>query len=97
MISRVGVPQYEDAAVGFASLFGKNATLTGGPATVRATAGGKSPVGATDVTRKPQWVQQAKRAAGGGYRQVLWYKDGTDGWEAAGLPTEVLHPAPGGP
>ncbi len=35
-ISRVGVPQYEDAAVGFASLFGKNATLTGGPATVRA-------------------------------------------------------------
>ncbi len=28
-------PQYEDAAVGFASLFGKNATLTGGPATVR--------------------------------------------------------------
>ena len=39
----------------------------------------------------------AKRAAGWGYRQVLWYKDGTDGWEAAGLPTEVLHPAPGGP
>ncbi|WP_314451783.1 zinc-binding dehydrogenase [uncultured Microbacterium sp.] len=36
VISRVGVPQYEDAAVGFASLFGKNATLTGGPATVRA-------------------------------------------------------------
>ncbi len=35
-ISRVGVPQYEDAAVGFMSLFGKNATLTGGPATVRA-------------------------------------------------------------
>jgi threonine dehydrogenase-like Zn-dependent dehydrogenase len=35
-ISRVGVPQYEDAAVGFTSLFGKNATLTGGPATVRA-------------------------------------------------------------
>ncbi|WP_204911812.1 zinc-binding dehydrogenase [Microlunatus spumicola] len=36
VISRVGVPQYEEAAVGFASLFGKNATLTGGPATVRA-------------------------------------------------------------
>lgn len=36
VISRVGVPQYEDAAVGFSSLFGKNATLTGGPATVRA-------------------------------------------------------------
>lgn len=36
VISRVGVPQYEDAPIGFASLFGKNATLTGGPATVRA-------------------------------------------------------------
>jgi threonine dehydrogenase-like Zn-dependent dehydrogenase len=36
VISRVGVPQYADAPVGFTSLFGKNATLTGGPATVRA-------------------------------------------------------------
>jgi len=36
VISRVGVPQYEDAPVGFTSLFGKNVTLTGGPATVRA-------------------------------------------------------------
>ncbi len=36
IISRVGVPQYESAPVGFGSLFGKNATLTGGPAPVRA-------------------------------------------------------------
>ncbi|WP_296667289.1 zinc-binding dehydrogenase [Demequina sp.] len=36
VISRVGVPQYEAASVGFGSLFGKNATLTGGPAPVRA-------------------------------------------------------------
>jgi threonine dehydrogenase-like Zn-dependent dehydrogenase len=36
VLSRVGVPQYEEAPIGFASLFGKNATLTGGPATVRA-------------------------------------------------------------
>jgi len=36
VISRVGVPQYEDAPVGFRSLFGKNITLTGGPAPVRA-------------------------------------------------------------
>ena len=36
VVSRVGVPQYEDAPVGFGSLFGKNATLTGGPAPVRA-------------------------------------------------------------
>ena len=36
IISRVGVPQYEEAPVGFGSLFGKNITLTGGPAPVRA-------------------------------------------------------------
>lgn len=35
VISRVGVPQYEDAPIGFGSLFGKNVTLTGGPAPVR--------------------------------------------------------------
>jgi len=36
VISRVGAPQYEDAPVGFGSLFGHNITLTGGPAPVRA-------------------------------------------------------------
>ncbi len=36
VISRVGVPQYEQAPVGFDSLFGTNVTLTGGPAPVRA-------------------------------------------------------------
>ncbi|MEU6717970.1 alcohol dehydrogenase catalytic domain-containing protein [Nonomuraea sp. NPDC046802] len=36
VISRVGVPQYEDAAIGFGSLFGPNITLTGGPAPARA-------------------------------------------------------------
>jgi threonine dehydrogenase-like Zn-dependent dehydrogenase len=36
VISRVGVPQYDEAPIGFGSLFGKNATLTGGPAPVRA-------------------------------------------------------------
>jgi threonine dehydrogenase-like Zn-dependent dehydrogenase len=35
-ISRVGVPQYEEAPVGFGSLFGGNVTLTGGPAPTRA-------------------------------------------------------------
>ncbi|WP_116953207.1 alcohol dehydrogenase catalytic domain-containing protein [Jiangella endophytica] len=38
VISRVGVPQYEEAPVGFGSLFGPNITLTGGPAPVRAYA-----------------------------------------------------------
>lgn len=36
VISRVGVPQYESAPIGWASLFGKNARLAGGPAPVRA-------------------------------------------------------------
>jgi threonine dehydrogenase-like Zn-dependent dehydrogenase len=35
VISRVGVPQYENAPVGFGSLFGPNITLTGGPAPAR--------------------------------------------------------------
>jgi threonine dehydrogenase-like Zn-dependent dehydrogenase len=36
VISRVGLPQYDEAPIGFASLFGPNLTLTGGPAPVRA-------------------------------------------------------------
>src|SRR5215213_7051515 len=35
VISRVGVPQYEHAPVGFGSLFGRNITLTGGPGAQR--------------------------------------------------------------
>jgi threonine dehydrogenase-like Zn-dependent dehydrogenase len=36
VVSRVGVPQYEDAPMGFASTFGKNLTVNGGPAPARA-------------------------------------------------------------
>jgi threonine dehydrogenase-like Zn-dependent dehydrogenase len=36
VISRVGVPQYENAPIGFGTLFGPNITLTGGPAPARA-------------------------------------------------------------
>jgi threonine dehydrogenase-like Zn-dependent dehydrogenase len=36
IISRVGAPQYEDAPIGFGSLFRHNITLTGGPAPTRA-------------------------------------------------------------
>jgi threonine dehydrogenase-like Zn-dependent dehydrogenase len=36
VISRVGVPQYEEGPIGRRSLFGRNITLTGGPAPVRA-------------------------------------------------------------
>ncbi|MEV6113356.1 alcohol dehydrogenase catalytic domain-containing protein [Streptomyces sp. NPDC052109] len=35
-ISRVGAPQYEEAPIGFGSLFGHDVTLTGGPAPARA-------------------------------------------------------------
>lgn len=35
----------------------------------------------------------AKRAASLGYTNVLWYRDGTDGWAAAGLPMERREPA----
>jgi threonine dehydrogenase-like Zn-dependent dehydrogenase len=36
VISRVGAPQYEDAPIGFGSLFRRNIRLAGGPAPVRA-------------------------------------------------------------
>ena len=36
----------------------------------------------------------AKRAIEYGYRAVYWYRDGTDGWTAAGLPTELSRPVP---
>lgn len=36
VISRVGLPQYEEAPIGFGTLFGANVTLTGGPAPTRA-------------------------------------------------------------
>jgi PQQ-dependent catabolism-associated CXXCW motif protein len=37
----------------------------------------------------------AKRAAGWGYTQIYWYRDGTDGWEAAKLPVVTAEPVPG--
>lgn len=39
----------------------------------------------------------ARRVAAWGWRAVYWYPEGSDGWEAAGLPLEELHPAPGAP
>jgi PQQ-dependent catabolism-associated CXXCW motif protein len=36
----------------------------------------------------------AKRAISYGYQAVYWYRDGTDGWSAAGLPTEKSEPVP---
>jgi len=39
----------------------------------------------------------AKRAVSYGYTQVYWYRDGTDGWSGANLPTAAGAPAPGWP
>ena len=36
----------------------------------------------------------AKRALMMGYRNVAWYPDGDEGWEAAGLPLQEAKPAP---
>jgi PQQ-dependent catabolism-associated CXXCW motif protein len=36
----------------------------------------------------------AKRAIGYGYTRIYWYPEGTDGWTAAGLPTELSEPVP---
>jgi PQQ-dependent catabolism-associated CXXCW motif protein len=37
----------------------------------------------------------AKRAASWGFTRIYWYRDGTDGWEAAELPLETVTPVPG--
>ena len=36
----------------------------------------------------------ARRAVAWGYTSVIWYPDGTDGWEAAGLPLVESSPVP---
>jgi PQQ-dependent catabolism-associated CXXCW motif protein len=36
----------------------------------------------------------AKRAIAFGYRNIVWYPDGTDGWEKAGLPLTPATPEP---
>ncbi|WP_424931037.1 PQQ-dependent catabolism-associated CXXCW motif protein [Amaricoccus macauensis] len=38
----------------------------------------------------------AKRAVEYGYSNVFWFPEGTDGWLAAGHPTERMEPKPGG-
>jgi len=36
----------------------------------------------------------AKRAVAWGYTHVIWYPEGTDGWQAADLPLEPAQPVP---
>jgi PQQ-dependent catabolism-associated CXXCW motif protein len=46
--------------------------------------------------RRDCWMSwnAAKRALAMGYEHVAWYPEGTDGWEAAGLPLRAAVPAP---
>jgi PQQ-dependent catabolism-associated CXXCW motif protein len=46
--------------------------------------------------QKDCWMSwnAAKRALTMGYKNVAWYPDGTDGWEASGLPVQQAEPAP---
>jgi PQQ-dependent catabolism-associated CXXCW motif protein len=37
----------------------------------------------------------AKRAASWGYSHIYWYREGTDGWQAAKLPLAAADPVPG--
>jgi PQQ-dependent catabolism-associated CXXCW motif protein len=45
--------------------------------------------------RRDCWMSwnAAKRALTMGYENVAWYPEGTDGWEAAGLPLRIAEPA----
>lgn len=47
--------------------------------------------------QKDCWMSwnAAKRALTMGYQNVAWYPDGTDGWQASGLPVQQAEPAPG--
>jgi rhodanese-related sulfurtransferase len=36
----------------------------------------------------------AKRVLAMGYSHVIWYPDGTDGWQEEGLPLEDVQPMP---
>jgi PQQ-dependent catabolism-associated CXXCW motif protein len=46
--------------------------------------------------RRDCWMSwnAAKRALMMGYANVAWYPEGTEGWEAAGLPLQEAKPAP---
>lgn len=46
--------------------------------------------------QKDCWMSwnAAKRALTMGYKNVVWYPDGTDGWESSGLPEQQAVPVP---
>ncbi|SFA94207.1 PQQ-dependent catabolism-associated CXXCW motif protein [Pseudomonas sp. NFIX10] len=61
----------------------------------------KATAGQTDrplvfYCRSDCWLSwnAVKRAAAMGYKQVYWYRDGLDAWEAANLPLQAAHPEP---
>jgi PQQ-dependent catabolism-associated CXXCW motif protein len=59
--------------------------------------GGRADAGVVFYCLADCWMSwnAAKRAASWGYRRVYWFRDGTDGWAAAGLPLAVATPVQG--
>jgi PQQ-dependent catabolism-associated CXXCW motif protein len=55
---------------------------------------GRRDVAVVFYCRADCWMSwnATKRAAGWGYSRLYWYRDGTDGWEAAKLPMEEREP-----
>ena len=57
-------------------------------------AGGRRDAPVAFYCRAECWMSwnAARRAVEMGWRNVIWYPDGIDGWMAAGLPTAVVEP-----
>jgi PQQ-dependent catabolism-associated CXXCW motif protein len=63
-------------------------------AALRAATGGKMNAPVVFYCLSKCWMSwnAAKRAVAYGYRHVIWYPDGADGWQAAGMATAIAQP-----
>jgi PQQ-dependent catabolism-associated CXXCW motif protein len=61
---------------------------------LEAAAKGRRDIAVVFYCRADCWMSwnATKRAASWGYSRLYWYRDGTDGWEAAKLPVEEREP-----
>jgi PQQ-dependent catabolism-associated CXXCW motif protein len=59
--------------------------------------GGRADAGVVFYCLADCWMSwnAARRAASWGYKRVYWFRDGTDGWAAAGLPLAIATPVAG--
>ena len=74
-VARISSQQVADAPP--AAAVDSNVALKNAPITLPETAGGKNPLGATDITRNPEWLQLAKQAVHGAVFSARTY--GTPG------------------